>query len=273
MRFLFLGDVVGRSGREAVSEYLPGLRERYKLDFVAINGENAAGGFGITEKIFRKLLDDGADCVTTGNHTWDQREALVFAEREERFLRPINYPQGTPGRGANVLTARNGARVLVMNAMGQAFISNLDDPLQAVEQALADCPLGSGCDVAVLDMHAEATSEKQTMGVYFDGRMSVVVGTHTHAPTADHRIFPGGTAYISDIGICGCYDSVLGFDKEEPIIRATTKISAGRLEPATGPGAVTGLAVDIDDSTGLARFVSPLRIGPHISNVEPDFWD
>ncbi len=273
MRLLFLGDVVGRSGREAVEEYLPGLRDRYKLDFVIINGENAAGGFGITEKIYHALLEAGADCVTTGNHAWNQREALTFAEREERFLRPINYPDGTPGRGANVLTAKNGARILVMNAMGQAFISTLDDPFAAVEQALADCPLGSGCDAALLDMHAEATSEKQTMGVFLDGKISVVVGTHTHCPTADHKILPGGTAYLSDAGICGCYDSVLGFDKEEPIVRATVKISGGRLEPATGPGAVAGLAVDIDDKTGLARHVSPLRLGPFISNVEPDFWD
>src|SRR5580693_6951713 len=177
MRILFVGDVVGRSGRTAVIERLPGLIRDWQLDFVAINGENAAGGFGITETIYNELLEAGADAVTLGNHAWDQREALVFIERAPKLIRPLNYPAGVPGRGAALLAAKNGARVLVINAMGRVFMDQLDDPFAAVERELAACPLGAACDVAVCDFHAEATSEKQSFGHYFDGRLSLVVGT------------------------------------------------------------------------------------------------
>ena len=262
MRLLFLGDVVGRSGRAAVTARLPGLIREHGFQFVVVNGENAAGGFGITEEIFRALIDAGADCVTTGNHVWDQREALVFAAREERFLRPVNYPPGTPGRGANVYSARNGARVLVVNVMGALFMPALDDPFGAVTRELSACAIGNGCDVVIVDVHAEASSEKQTLGFFLDGRASLVIGTHTHVPTADYRILPGGTAYMTDVGMCGDYDSVIGMDKDEPLRRASTKIPAGRLGPALGPAALSGLAVDIDDRTGLARRVAPLRLGP-----------
>jgi metallophosphoesterase (TIGR00282 family) len=271
LKLLFLGDVVGRSGRAIVCDRLPGLIARHSFDFVVVNGENAAGGFGITEEIFQALLDAGADCVTTGNHVWDQREALVFADRHDRFLRPVNYPPGTPGRGANVFAARNGARVLVVNVMGAVFMPSLDDPFAAVERSLSACPLGAGCDAAVVDMHAEATSEKQLMGHFLDGRASLVIGTHTHVPTADHRVLPGGTAFMSDVGMCGDYDSVIGMDKDEPLRRATTKIPSARFTPALGPGALSGLAVDIDDSTGLAQRVSPVRLGAGLAPAEPDF--
>jgi 2',3'-cyclic-nucleotide 2'-phosphodiesterase len=271
LKLLFLGDVVGRSGRAVVRDLLPGLIVRHGFDFVVINGENAAGGFGITEEILSALIDAGADCVTTGNHVWDQREALVFAERQDRFLRPVNYPAGTPGRGANVYTAKNGARVLVVNVMGAVFMPHLDDPFAAAERALSACPLGVGCDAAVVDMHAEATSEKQLMGHFLDGRASLVIGTHTHVPTADHRVLPGGTAFMSDVGMCGDYDSVIGMDKDEPLRRATTKIPSARLTPALGPGALSGLAVEIDDATGLARRVAPLRLGAGLDAAEPDF--
>src|SRR6202521_5850883 len=253
MRILFVGDVVGRSGRSSVSERLPGLVSAWKLDCVIVNGENAAGGFGITEAIYHELLDAGADAVTLGNHAWDQREALVFIERAERLIRPINYPAGTPGRGAALLEAKNGARVLVVNALGRIFMDPLDDPFAAIDKELAACPLRSGADAIVIDLHAEATSEKQAMGYFIDGRASVVVGTHTHAPTADHRVLPNGTAFISDIGMCGDYNSVLGMDIEEPINRFVTKVPKQRFEPANGPGTLSGLAVDIDDATGLAR--------------------
>jgi metallophosphoesterase (TIGR00282 family) len=272
MRLLFLGDIVGRSGRKVVLDHLPRLIERYRLDFVIINGENSAGGFGINEKIVLDLVAHGADCITTGNHVWDQRETLVFADRHEQFLRPLNFPPGTPGRGANVYVARNGARVLVINVMGQVFMPGLDDPFGAVARQVEACPLGQGCDAIVVDFHAEATSEKQTMGVFLDGRASLVVGTHTHVPTADHRILPGGTAFMSDAGMCGDYDSVLGMDKEEPLRRATTKINTARLGPALGPGSISGLAVEIDDATGLATQVAPLRLGPGLSPAEPEFW-
>ncbi len=273
MRLLFLGDVVGRSGRAVVAERLPGLIAKHRFDFVVVNGENAAGGFGITEAIFQDLIDAGADCVTTGNHVWDQREALVFAARQDRFLRPVNYPPGTPGRGANVFQARNGARVLVVCVMGAIFMAHLDDPFAAAARELGACPIGGGCDAAIVDVHAEATSEKQVMGHFLDGRASLVIGTHTHVPTADYRILKGGTAFMTDVGMCGDYDSVIGMEKDEPLRRATTKIPSGKFGPALGPAALSGLAVEIDDRTGLALSVLPLRAGPGLPPADLDFGD
>jgi metallophosphoesterase (TIGR00282 family) len=273
VRLLFLGDVVGRSGRAVVANLLPGLIAKHRFDFVVVNGENAAGGFGITETTFQLLINAGADCVTTGNHVWDQREALILAERHDRFLRPVNYPPGTPGRGANVFTARNGARVLVVNVLGVVFMQALDDPFAAVAREISACSIGNGCDAVVVDIHAEASSEKQSMAYFLDGKASLVIGTHTHVPTADCRILSGGTAFMTDVGMCGDYDSVIGMDKDEPLRRATTKIPSGRFGPALGPGALSGLAVDIDDVTGLARRVAPLRIGPGLMPAEFDFGD
>lgn len=272
MRLLFVGDVVGRSGRAIVSERLPRLVADWKLDLVVINGENAAGGFGITEAILQELLDVGADAVTLGNHAFDQKEALVFIERHERLLRPINYPPGTPGRGAGLFKAANGADVLVINVLGLIFMPELDCPFRAVEREVEACGLKRGADVILVDFHAEATSEKQAMGYFLDGRASCVVGTHTHAPTADERVLPRGTAFISDIGMCGDYESVLGMDPSEPLNRFLTKIPRARFEPATGPATISGLAVDIDDSTGLARRTAGLRLGGVLAPTEPLFW-
>ena len=272
MRLLFLGDVVGRPGRQAVSDNLPRLREQWALDCVVINGENAAGGFGITEAICDELLAAGADVVTLGNHSFDQREALVFIERQPRLLRPANYPAGTPGRGATMVEARNGGRVLVINVMGRIYMDPLDDPFGAVEREIAACPLGGVCDAVVVDMHAEATSEKQAMGHWLDGRASLVVGTHTHVPTADDRILPNGTAYMSDAGMCGDYDSVLGMQKDEPIRRFLEKTPGSRMESATGEGTLSGIAVETDDRTGLAIRSAAVRIGPHLSRSVPAFW-
>lgn len=273
MRFLFLGDMVGRSGRTAVREQLPGLRSDYKLDFVVVNGENAAGGFGITKAIFEQTLDAGADVVTTGNHVWDQREALEFASREERFLRPVNYPSGTPGRGSGVYIAKNGARVMVTNIMGRVFMHpELDDPFQAGERELAACPLGEQADAVIVDFHAEATSEKICFAHFIDGRASLVVGTHTHCPTADHQILNGGTGYLSDAGMCGDYDSSLGMEKEEPLNRFLSKVAKGRFEAASGPATICGVAVEISDRTGLAEKIAPLRLGPRLQEIIPEFW-
>jgi 2',3'-cyclic-nucleotide 2'-phosphodiesterase len=272
MRLLFLGDVVGRPGRVAVAERLPHLRTVWNLDLVVINGENSAGGFGITEAICDELLSAGADVVTLGNHSFDQREALVFIERQPALLRPANYPPGTPGRGATVVEARNGARVLVMNVMGRLYMDALDDPFAAVERELTACPLGSAVDAVVIDVHAEATSEKLAMGHFVDGRATLVVGTHTHVPTADHHVMPGGTAYMTDAGMCGDYDSILGMSKEEPVRRFLQKTPGSRLEPASGPGTLSGVAVDVDDSTGLALAVAPVRIGPVLEAAVPSFW-
>jgi metallophosphoesterase (TIGR00282 family) len=272
MRLLFLGDVVGRSGRRAVLEELPRLRERYKLDFVVVNGENAAGGFGITEAILLELLDAGADVVTLGNHAFDQKEALVFIERQPRLIRPVNYPPGTPGKGSGIFKARNGADVLVINAMGLIFMPELSDPFRAVDAEMTACGLKQGADAIVIDFHAEATSEKQAMGHFADGRASLVVGTHTHAPTSDERVLTGGTAFMSDVGMCGDYDSVLGMDKDEPLNRFLTKIPRSRMEPAMGPATLSGLAVDIDDASGLATRAKALRLGGVLTPTEPLFW-
>jgi len=272
MRLLFLGDVVGRTGRKLVIDRLPGLRERFKLDFVIVNGENAAGGFGITEPILQALLDAGADVVTGGNHSWDQRESLVFIERHERLLRPINYPPGTPGRGSGLFKAANGADVLVVNAMGRVFMADLDCPFRAVEAELDACPLGRGADAVVIDFHAEATSEKQAIGHLVDGRASLVIGTHTHAPTSDDRVLKGGTAFMSDVGMCGDYDSVLGMQADEAINRFMSRIPRGRFQPANGVASLSGLAVEIDDRTGLAIRTNPLRLGGSLRSTEPHFW-
>lgn len=270
MRLLFLGDMVGKSGREAVYAELPGMIDRWKLDFVIVNGENAAGGFGITEAILEETLAAGADVVTTGNHVWDQREALTFADRQERFLRPANFPAGTPGRGANIYEARNGARVLVANVMGAVFMHpGLDDPFRCGEALLQQTSLGRDVDVVFFDFHAEATSEKICFAHFVDGRATMVVGTHTHCPTADHQILSGGTAYLSDAGMCGDYDSSLGMDKEEPLQRFLSKVPKGRFEAATGQATLCGVGIDIDLKTGLATRIAPLRVGPRLENVTP----
>ena len=272
MRFLFLGDVVGRAGRKVLLETLPGLRDRLQLDFVVVNGENAAGGFGITEAILDDFLDAGADVVTLGNHAFDQRDALVFINRHERLIRPLNYPDGTPGRGAGVYKARNGAEVLIINALGRVFMADIDCPFRTIGNELSVCRMGRDVDAVFVDFHAEATSEKQSLGLFLDGRVSCVAGTHTHSPTADHRILPAGTAYISDVGMCGDYNSVLGMKADEPINRFITRIPKDRFEPAMGEATLSGLAVDIEDGSGLARAVAPIRIGGVLSPTLPHFW-
>lgn len=271
MRLLFIGDVVGRAGREAVLSRLPGLKRDWKLDCVIINGENAAGGFGITEAICDEFIAAGADCVTLGNHAWDQREALVFIERQPRLIRPLNYPVGTPGRGANLIETDKGERVLVMNLLGRIFMDPLDDPFAAAEREIAICPLGLACDAFVIDMHAETTSEKQAMAHFCDGRVSMVVGSHTHVPTADAQILPGGTAFLTDAGMTGDYDSVIGMDKEEPIRRFTRKLPGSRFEPANGPATLCGVAVETGKN-GLATKIAPVRLGGRLAQAKPDFW-
>jgi 2',3'-cyclic-nucleotide 2'-phosphodiesterase len=272
VRLLFLGDVVGRSGRNAVIAQLPGLITKHRLDFVIVNGENAAGGFGISEEILRNLVQAGADVITTGNHAFDQREALQFADRQDRFLRPLNFPPGTPGRGANLFLARNGARVLVINVMGRVFMDQLDDPFAALEREIAACPLGDQADAIVVDFHAEATSEKQAVGHFLDGRVTLVVGTHTHVPTSDYRIMRAGTAFQSDVGMCGDYDSVIGMNHEEPLRRFLQKVPGERFTAADGPATIAGIAVEVDDGTGLATAIAPLRIGGTLSETIPPFW-
>ena len=227
MRILFVGDVVGRAGRTAISEHLPGMIRDWALDLVVVNGENAAGGFGITEAIYQEFIDAGADAVTLGNHAWDQREALVFIERAPRLIRPANFPKGTPGRGAALVDTKNGKRALVINAIGRVFMTPFDDPFAVINRELEACPLREAADAIVVDFHCEASSEKQGIGFFCDGRASLVVGTHTHVPTADHQILPGGTAYMTDAGMTGDYDSIIGMQKEEPLRRFTRAFRRG----------------------------------------------
>ena len=270
MRIAFFGDVVGRSGRDGIADHLPGLRRRLGLDFVVINAENAAAGFGITENTARELFDAGADCLTLGNHSWDQKEALTYIVREPRLIRPLNYPvlADAPGRGSQMFDV-NGRRVLVVNLLGRVFMDALDDPFAAVDRVLESSPLGMVSDAVIVDIHGEATSEKMAMGHFCDGRASLVVGTHSHVPTADAQILNGGTAYQTDAGACADYDSVIGNQKEEPLRRFTTRISGGRYKPAEGPATVCGVYLETDDRTGLARRIEPIRIGGRLKETVP----
>jgi metallophosphoesterase (TIGR00282 family) len=269
MRLAFFGDVVGRTGRTALTRHLPRLREDLNLDVIVVNGENAAGGFGITEKTAGEIYDAGADVITLGNHSFDNAGALTYIEREPRLLRPVNYPKGTaPGKGANLYDIA-GYRVLVINVLGRVFMDALDDPFAAVEKELEACPLGEIADAILVDVHAEATSEKNAMGHVCDGRVSLVVGTHQHVPSADTRILPGGTAYQSDAGMCGDYSGVIGMDKEEPIRRFTTRLRGGRFITGSEEATVCGVFVEIDNKTGLALRAEPIRLGPHLINTIP----
>src|SRR3569833_4246594 len=247
MRLLFCGDLVGRSGRDVVVEKLPNLRRDLAIDLVVANGENAAGGFGITQKICDDLYKAGVDCITTGNHVWDQKETISFIGSDPRLLRPINFPAGTPGKGSGVYQPARGKKVLVANIMARLFMDQLDDPFQAAEQLLRAHKLGGNVDAILIDFHGEAPSEKMAMGHYLDGKVSLMVGTHTHVPTADHMILPGGTAYQSDAGMSGDYDSVIGMEKDEPVRRFIRKMPTERLAAAMGPGTLCGISVETDD--------------------------
>ncbi len=268
MHILFIGDIMGRPGRDVVAAELPRLKERLKVDFVIANGENAAGGFGITRAVADELFALGIDCLTTGNHWADQKEILSFIGHEDRILRPRNYPPGTPGKGAGLYETRSGAHVLVMNVMGRVFMDALDDPFASVAAELSACPLGEGADVIVVDMHAEATSEKMAMGQFCDGRASLVVGSHSHIPTADAQIFPGGTAYQTDAGACADYDSVIGMEKYEPLQRFTKKMHSSRFTPATGPATLCAVFL-ATNAKGLAARIEPVRVGGRLKEALP----
>jgi len=268
MRILFLGDIIGKAGRDVVATELPRLIEMLKLDFVIANGENAAHGFGITRPIANELFALGVDCITTGNHWADQREILSVLDEEDRILRPRNLPAGAPGKGANLYQARNGQSVLVIAPMGRVFMDAYDDPFAAVDKELNACPLGEGADTIVVDMHAEATSEKMAMGHFCDGRASMVVGSHQHVPTADAQILPNGTAYQSDAGACCDYDSVIGMEKFEPIQRFTRKMPTNRFTPALGPATLCGIFAETN-AKGLATRIDPVRVGGRLKSTVP----
>ncbi len=270
MKLLFLGDVMGRSGRTAVAERLAKLRADWGLDFVVVNGENASSGAGLTPEHARLILQAGADCITLGDHAFDQKDMLGFIETESRILRPLNFAKTAPGRGARLFTDARGRKVLVAQVLGQVFMKRpFDDPFSAVETVLKSHPLGGLAQAIVVDMHAEATSEKMAMGHWCDGRASLVVGTHTHVPTADAMVLNGGTAYQTDAGMCGDYDSVIGMDKAEPLRRFITGMAKGRFEPAGGEATLSGVFVETDDRTGKARRVVPVRVGGRLAEQHP----
>lgn len=261
MKLLFLGDVMGRSGRAAVTEKLPALRSELGLDFVVVNGENATSGAGLSGKHATELLAAGADCITLGDHAFDQRDMTAFIENEPRVLRPINFAKQAPGAGVRLFSAQNGKKVLVAQVLGQVFMKRpFDDPFSALEQVFRTHPLGGQADAIIVDVHAEATSEKMAMGHWCDGRASLCVGTHTHVPTGDAMILPKGCAYMTDAGMCGDYNSVIGMQRDEPLRRFITGMPKERFTPALGTATLSGVFVETDNK-GRATRVQPVRAG------------
>ncbi len=270
IRLLMLGDIVGRAGREMVLKKLPELRREWKLDCIIVNTDNASGGFGVTSEHCAALHAAGADVLAGGDHIWDQREMLGKIESMPYLLRPLNFPDHVPGRGQTLITTAKGANILIVHALGQVFLNDyLDSPFAAVDAALYPYKLGATVDAIIVDFHAEATSEKCAMGLYCDGRVSVVAGSHTHIPTADQRILPKGTAYITDMGMCGDYQSVIGFEEDGPLHIFTHKLRKTRMTPAKREATLCGFYVEIDEGTGLARKAEPVRIGGHLEASTP----
>lgn len=269
MRILFIGDIMGRSGRDALIARLPGLKAALKPDVVIVNGENAAHGAGIVDKMCQEFYAVGTDIITTGNHVWDQREIILTIDKDPRLLRPLNYPKASPGRGYTVHQLADGRKILVINAMGRLFMDPLDDPFTQVNEVVEKHAMGRQVHAIFLDFHAEATSEKMGMAHYLDGRVSAVVGTHTHIPTADCQILPRGTAFQSDAGMTGDYDSVIGVRKDIPVQRFVRKMPTERMQPAEGEGTVCGTFIITDDKTGLAQAIAPVRVGPRLMETIP----
>ncbi|MGV6847076.1 MAG: TIGR00282 family metallophosphoesterase [Marinibacterium sp.] len=270
MRLLFLGDVVGRSGRVAIMQHLPALRKDWRLDFIAVNGENATGGMGLSAAHAATFFEAGADCVTLGDHAFDQKDMLQAIEADARILRPLNYAKTAPGRGHRVFSTTSGRKVLVLQVLGQVFMKRaFDDPFSAVDAVLRAHPRGGIAQAIIVDVHCEATSEKMAMGHFCDGRASLVVGTHTHVPTGDAQILPGGTAYLTDAGMCGDYLSVIGMDKAEPMRRFVTGMAKSRFSPATGEATLSGVFVETDDRTGAAKAVRMVRVGGRLQTSAP----
>ncbi len=270
MKILFLGDVMGRAGRKAISENLPRLREEWRLDFVVVNGENATGGMGLSGDHAKILFDAGADCVTLGDHAFDQKDMLQAIDKDSRIVRPLNFAKGAPGRGHRLFNAPGGRKVLVVQALGQVFMKRpFDDPFGAVEGVLKTHPRGGLAQAVIVDMHCEATSEKMAMGHFCNGRASLVVGTHTHVPTGDAQILDKGTAFLSDAGMCGDYDSVIGMEKAEPMRRFLTGMSKTRFTPAAGEATLSGVYIETDDRTGAATRIEMVRQGGRLQQAGP----
>jgi metallophosphoesterase (TIGR00282 family) len=267
MRILFLGDIVGRSGRTAVEAALPRLRESLRLDLAIVNVENASHGFGCAPAMADALFAAGADVLTLGNHAWDRRELAAYIETQPKLIRPLNFPPGTPGHGSVVVNLPNGRRALVLQAIGRLFMEPSDDPFRLTAELLGKYRLGVTIDAIVADIHGEATSEKMAYAHSFDGKVSLVVGTHTHCPSADAQILPGGTAFQSDAGMCGDYDSVIGMEKGTAAARYWRKVPGERLSPAEGEATICGVFVETADATGLAKRIEPIRVGGRLSQA------
>ncbi|MBI5637591.1 MAG: TIGR00282 family metallophosphoesterase [Nitrospinae bacterium] len=258
MKVLFIGDVIGRIGREAVKNLLPKTIDFYKIGFVIANGENLAGGFGLTKETAQEMFDAGVDILTTGNHVWDKKVALKLVEEDKRILRPANYPPGkVPGRGAGVYT-KDGAAIGVINLIGRVYMDFYDDPFRGADEQLQS--VRSETNIIFVDFHGEASSEKQAMGYYLDGRVTAILGTHTHVPTADERVLPGRTAYITDVGMAGPIDSVIGLNKYEAMQRFHTRIPHRFMEVAKGEAIMNAVIVELDVKTGHAESIT--RIAP-----------
>jgi metallophosphoesterase (TIGR00282 family) len=257
MRILFVGDVVGKPGRKALLRLLPRLVDEKRADYVVVNVENMAGGFGVTPDVLAEIAELPIHCYTTGNHVWDKKEVLELFQREPRLLRPANYPEGNPGRGVHVGESAAGVKVATIHLEGQVFMKNLDSPFRVADRLLAELP--KGVKVVFVDFHAEATSEKQALGIYLDGRVSAVVGTHTHVPTADERVLPGGTAFQTDAGMTGPYEGVIGFRSDRVLQRFLLQ-TPSTFEVAKRDVRLSGVLVDVDETTGKARAIERLSI-------------
>ncbi|MEM1237873.1 MAG: TIGR00282 family metallophosphoesterase [Pseudomonadota bacterium] len=270
MRILFLGDVMGRAGRTAITTRLAQLRDDWKLDFICVNAENATSGVGLSADHAKALLDAGADCLTLGDHAFDQREMLSFIEKEPRIMRPLNFAKGAPGRGVAVFEATRGRKIVVAQVLGQVFMKRpFDDPFSAVDAVFQRHKIGGTVQAALIDIHAEATSEKMAMGHFVDGKASLVVGTHTHVPTGDAQILERGTGYLTDAGMCGDYNSVIGMEPAEPLRRFITGMPKGRFTPAKGEATLSGVYVETDDMTGKATRIEMVRQGGRLAQAGP----
>ena len=264
MNFLFLGDIMGRSGRNIVISKLPDLIKKHQINFVVANGENSAGGFGITQAICNELFDVGVDVITSGNHIWDQKETMDFIREEKRLLRPWNWGEGTPGSGFEIFE-KNNLKIGVMNLMGNVYMKKTDAVFPFIEEKIKQIRLKQEVDFLLVDIHAEITSEKQAMGYFLDGKATLVVGTHTHTPTLDFRVLEGGTAYQTDAGMCGDYKTIIGMDRDAALKRFFTGVRGERLQPGSGEGTISGIKIVGDIKTGLAKAIEPIIIGANLT--------
>ncbi len=267
MKILFCGDIVGRTGRKAIEKYVPKLKSELNLDLVITNVDNASGGFGINQNTCDELIKIGVDVMTGGDHIWDQKDTIGFINNQSNLLRPLNFPKHTPGKGTVIFTTKNGKRILIIHLLGQVFIkNNLNCPFEMVEELLKNYQIGKNIDAIIVDMHAEATSEKMAMGKFLDGKVSAVVGSHTHIPTNDFHIMKQGTAYQTDTGMCGDYNSIIGMQEGVPLKSFLTKRRVGKMEPATGEATFCATLIETDDKTGLAKKIEAIKLDGTLMN-------